>query len=342
MHEQYMSRCFELALSGGRHTKTNPMVGAVLVHEGRIIGEGYHKVYGSAHAEVNCINSVSDKDKRLIPLSTLYVSLEPCNHYGKTPPCSQLIIDVGIKKVMISCQDPFKKVDGQGISRLMSHGINVTTGILEEKGKELLKKFTANISQRPYVLLKFAQSKDNYMGRKDEQLWLSNSYSKTYVHKLRSEYDGILVGTNTAILDNPQLTNRNYFGEHPIRLVIDKSAKIPLSHHVLCDDNKTIIFTHIKRSLPKNKTQILLPKHDDEIIPYILKYCFDNQIYSIIVEGGRFTLKAFIQHKYWDEALIIKTKSLIYEGIKAPRLEGNLMEKIHLDSDILLRIRPRI
>lgn len=332
-----MHRCFEIAKEGGKNTKSNPLVGAVLVHNNNIIGEGFHQKYGQGHAEVNCINSVKKENLKLIEKATLYISLEPCNHTGKTPPCSELILKHKIPRVVISCIDPFKKVNGSSIEKLRNHGVDVIFGVLEKEGKELIKKFKANINHRPYIIIKYAQSADLYIGQSDKRVLLSNEYTNVFTHKLRSSIDAILIGTNTAILDNPRLTARNYPGDNPIRLVIDKSGKIPTTHHILSDEYGTIIFSHVKRNLKANKKQIALSENDD-FIDFLFNYCNENAIYSILVEGGAETIKQFLLSNKWDEAWVIKTKKQLGSGTKAPRIEGKLLEKIQLGNDELLNI----
>lgn len=227
--ELYMQRCLQLAQLAAGHTAPNPMVGAVLVHDGVIIGEGYHKQYGGPHAEVNCINSVAEEHKHLIPSSFIYVSLEPCAHYGKTPPCADLIIRNKIPKVVVGCRDPFKQVDGKGIEKLVNAGIDVTVGVLEKECRQVNRRFfTFHTQHRPYVLLKWAQTGDGKIASySEERLLISNDISNKLVHKWRSEEAAILVGTNTALMDNPSLTNRLWSGKSPIRLVIDMDLRLP-------------------------------------------------------------------------------------------------------------------
>ena len=230
----YMYRCLQLAGKGAGHVAPNPMVGAVLVHNDRILGEGYHQVYGQAHAEVNCINSVLPDDVPLIPDSTLYVSLEPCAHFGKTPPCADLIIKKQIRKVVIGCRDPFKEVDGKGIERLKAAGIEVISGVLEAACTDLNKRFfTFHTFNRPYVILKWAESANGKIsGSGNERVFISNAWTNTLVHKWRSEESAIAVGTNTAMLDNPFLTTRLWPGRNPVRILLDKKLIIPRSHNI--------------------------------------------------------------------------------------------------------------
>ncbi len=326
-HTFFMQRCFELAKLGGKETKKNPTVGAVLVHKNKIIGEGYHKKYGAAHAEINAIHSVKDTHKHLIPDASIYISLEPCFHQGKTPPCVDAIIQHGIKNVYISTLDPFEKVAGQSITKLKEHGVHVESQILEQEGKDLIKKFIVNtIDKRSYVILKFAQSKDGFIGKESEAVWLTNSYSKTLSHKWRSEVDGILVGTQTAIIDNPKLNTRLYSGDSPKRIVLDRQERIPKSHQLLSDEFPTLIFTtKASYKAPANKQVIVL---NEWALEHILKAAYENEIYSLIIEGGKSVLDSFIKANLWDEYRIFTTDTILGSGIKAPILHG--LETRHL------------
>ena len=261
-HEVYMRRCLELATLGCGNVAPNPMVGAVLVFNDRVIGEGYHQKYGEAHAEVNCIDSVAEADKKLISSSTLYVSLEPCAHFGKTPPCADLIIQHKIPRVIIGCRDPFKEVDGKGIEKLKAAGVHIETGILEDDCRELNKRFFSfHTKQRPYVILKWAQTADGFIAatnhppgertlkesaEKKERLHISNEYSNRLVHKWRSEEAAILIGTNTALLDDPELTTRLWPGRSPVRLILDMDLRLPAHLKIFDRSVRTIVFNSIK------------------------------------------------------------------------------------------------
>ncbi|MGC4038923.1 MAG: bifunctional diaminohydroxyphosphoribosylaminopyrimidine deaminase/5-amino-6-(5-phosphoribosylamino)uracil reductase RibD [Chitinophagaceae bacterium] len=247
-HEKYMQRCLQLAALGAGFVAPNPMVGAVLVYNNRIIGEGWHQKYGEAHAEVNCINSVIQEDKQFISSSVLYVSLEPCAHHGKTPPCADLIIRDKIPKVVIGCRDPFKEVDGKGIEKLKQAGVEVVLNVLEKECTELNKRFfTFYTKHRPYIILKWAQTNDlRISSGNDERLLISNEFSNRLVHKWRSEEAAILVGTNTAMSDDPELTTRLWSGPSPVRLVIDMELKLPLSLKIFNNSSRTIVFNKIK------------------------------------------------------------------------------------------------
>jgi diaminohydroxyphosphoribosylaminopyrimidine deaminase / 5-amino-6-(5-phosphoribosylamino)uracil reductase len=334
--EKFMSRCFDLAVIFATDVKTNPMVGALLEYEGKIIGEGAHERFGSAHAEVNAIQSIRDENKHLIAKSTLYVTLEPCFHFGKTPPCVQLILDNKIPKVVISCTDPNPKVAGQSINLLRERGVNVVTGILEEKGKNLIRPFLTNMSQkRPYVILKYAQSQDGFLGKPNEQIWLTNSFSKRLVHRWRSEADAILIGKNTAIVDNPQLTNRLYFGKNPIRILIDKNLEAPKSNHIY-DKSAATIVPNLTSNFTQNNIIFEKATFDKIFLTTFLRSLYDKNIGSIIVEGGAATLQHFIDEHLWDEARVFTANTYLHNGIVAPQLNyAKLKKHININSDIL-------
>ena len=332
--DRYMLRCLHLAEKGRGNVAPNPMVGAVLVHQGRILGEGYHEQFGQAHAEVNCINNVSFQERHLISESNLYVSLEPCAHYGKTPPCADLIIANKISKVIIGCRDPFDLVDGRGIQKLKDAGIEVIVGMLESQCRELNKRFfTFHNQHRPYIILKWAQSANRKISSKDsERINISNELSNRLVHKWRSEEAAIMVGTNTAIIDDPTLTTRLWSGNNPVRILIDLECKVPLSNHLFNNDSKTIVFNKFKESTEKN---ILYKMINSSSISEIMEACYSLGIQSILVEGGAKTLQSFIDSNIWDEARVItNTEMHIPEGIDAPQLNTFLSsEKSYLLKD---------
>lgn len=326
IHQFYIKRCIELAENGLGTTYPNPMVGSVIVYDGKIIGEGWHKKSGEPHAEVNAINSV--KDQSLLSKSTIYVSLEPCSHFGKTPPCCDLIIKHKIPNVVIGTVDPNSQVAGTGIKRLLENGVNVTVGILEKECIELNKRFfTFHNKKRPYIILKWAESSDGFIAplAKDEKkpVWISNEFSRQLVHKWRSEEQAILVGTNTVLDDNPKLDVRDWHGQNPIRIVLDKNGRISQSHHVKDNSIKTIIITEQENlSATENciyENAIFDSKLTKSIISILHKY----GIQSVIIEGGRQTLQTFIEDDLWDEARVFKGNKHLKEGIKAPVLNGN-------------------
>ncbi len=324
-HQLYMHRCIQLAGLAAGHTAPNPMVGSVLVYENRIIGEGYHRQYGQAHAEVNCINSVKQEDKHLIEKSVIYVSLEPCAHFGKTPPCADLIIKNNIPTVVVGCRDPFEQVDGKGIEKLKNAGIEVIAGILENECKELNKRFfTFHAQKRPYIILKWAQSKNQKIANEDfSRVIISNPYTNRLVHKWRSEEAGILIGTNTALQDNPFLNTRNWAGPDPVRLIVDLSLRLPSTLKIFDKKQKTVIFNTIQY---EDLGNLLYYKIDKEVsvVSSVLKACFDLQIQSILVEGGTRLLQSFIDEKLWDEARVIENNELIIDnGLNAPVLSNH-------------------
>lgn len=316
-----MSRCLQLAELGAGYVAPNPMVGAVLVYEDEIIGEGYHQKYGEAHAEVNCINSISEQHKNLLEKSTLYVSLEPCSHYGKTPPCADLIIKNKIKKVVIGCKDIYKEVAGTGIQKLQNAGVEVAVGILEKECTQLnIRFFTFHNQFRPYIILKWAQSANSKIGTVEKRIQISNDFSNRIVHKWRSEEASILVGTTTALQDDPLLTTRLWNGKNAIRIVIDKNLNLPSSLKIFNGDSKTLIYNLKKNSTEDNLVYIKLEK--ENFIDQILQSLFEMNIQSVMVEGGSNTLQRFIASGLWDEARVIANKELIIEnGIAAPEMK---------------------
>ncbi len=318
-----MRRCLELAKQAVGHVAPNPMVGAVLVHDERIIGEGYHQLYGRSHAEVNCIDSVRNKDEKLISHSTLYVSLEPCAHHGRTPPCADLIIKKKIPSVVIGCRDPFKKVDGKGIEKLLASGIEVMQDVLKEECVEVNKRFlTFHTKHRPYIILKWAQSNNGKIaGINDERIFISNEFTNRIVHKWRSEEAAILVGTNTALLDDPELNVRLWNGTQPVRLILDMDLRLPQSLKIFNDRSKTIIFNAIKHEEGNNLLYYEI-SNDVNIVHQITHALYQLNIQSVFIEGGAKLLQSFIDEEMWDEAVIINNKELIIKnGLSAPMLK---------------------
>jgi diaminohydroxyphosphoribosylaminopyrimidine deaminase/5-amino-6-(5-phosphoribosylamino)uracil reductase len=337
--ELYIKRCIELANKAGKEVKSNPKVGAVLVHKDRIIGEGYHKKYGDHHAEVNTINSVKEEDRKYISDSTLYVSLEPCRIVSKTPACTDLILKHKIKKLVVSTTDPNAPMAGRSLLLLGEKGVDITTGILEKEGRRLIAPFIQNLAGLPYITLKWAKSKDNFIGIKEKQVWLSNEYSKAAAHKLRAENDAILIGTNTAILDNPQLTTRNHPGKNPLRIVIDRQHKIPLTHHLLSDEYPTLALSQSKRDLDNPlKNYVKVNFEHPAFLENLMKSLYNKGISRILIEGGSGTLKGFIKANLWHQGIIFETDKIIEKGIKAPHLEGKLWSKKPLDGDKMIII----
>ncbi|MBT8230566.1 MAG: bifunctional diaminohydroxyphosphoribosylaminopyrimidine deaminase/5-amino-6-(5-phosphoribosylamino)uracil reductase RibD [Bacteroidia bacterium] len=340
-HEVYIKRCFELARLAGKKTGNNPMVGAVLVYKDKIIGEGYHRNFGGPHAEVNAIHSVPVNLKVYIPESILYISLEPCCIHGKTPACSDLIMKSGIKKVVVSTMDPNPRVSGKSLDLLQKNGIETISGVLQRKGKDLIRPFKAHLGKRPYITLKFAQSSDGYFGKRGKQIWISNKYSKMKVHQWRAENDGILIGFETARIDNPKLTTRLVKGDSPVRIVLDENLELDRSHHLWSDEHDTIFVSSMQNSdsIHRNK-QFLDVKRDEKFLANLLFSLFDRGINYLLVEGGAKTIKAFVEHNLWDEARIIRTDKTLGGGIRAPFIPGQVFKTENLLSDRIEYLYP--
>ena len=331
-----------MAKNGLGTTYPNPLVGCVIIFENTIIGEGWHKKSGASHAEVIAIESVQNKE--LLSSSTLYVSLEPCSHFGKTPPCADLILKYKIPNVVIGTVDPNSKVAGKGIQKLKDSGVNVTFGILEKEGNELNKRFfTFHRKNRPYIILKWAESADGFISPKNKTeqkpVWISNEYSRQLVHKWRSEEQAILVGTQTIIDDNPSLTVRDWVGKNPIRVVIDKENAIDLSSNVFDNKAKTIVFSNKEVTSNSDKIQTIKIDFDTNSTQEIVKKLYNNNIQSIIIEGGRKTLQSFIDTNLWDEARVFIGEINLKEGTKAPELNRKINLKVVLKKDTLLLYR---
>jgi diaminohydroxyphosphoribosylaminopyrimidine deaminase/5-amino-6-(5-phosphoribosylamino)uracil reductase len=332
-HEFYIKRCIELAQKATGKTYPNPLVGAVIVHNGKIIGEGFHQKAGEPHAEINAINSV--KNPELLPESTIYVSLEPCAHFGKTPPCSFKLREIGFKKVVIGAMDSHDKVNGKGKKILMDAGIETLSGILENKCRELNKRFfTFHEKKRPFIILKWAESNDGFIDKNLQPTKISNELASQLVHQIRSEEHAILVGTQTALIDNPSLTTRLVEGRNPVRILIDFDLKVPQDFKIYNDEAPTLVFNQEKEADEGNIKFIKISK--ENFLEELMQKLFENQIQSVLVEGGSRTLQTFINANLWDETIIIKNENLILEnGTKAPNFEGNLTEeKIFRDNKI--------
>jgi diaminohydroxyphosphoribosylaminopyrimidine deaminase/5-amino-6-(5-phosphoribosylamino)uracil reductase len=330
IHQFYINRCIELAKNGFGTTYPNPMVGSVIVYDGKIIGEGWHRKSGEPHAEVNAINSVQDKS--LLSKSTIYVSLEPCSHFGKTPPCCDLIIKHKIPNVVVGTIDPNGKVSGEGIKRMQGNGVNVTVGILEEECQELNKRFFSfHNKQRPYIILKWAESLDGFIApltkNKKEPVWISNEFSRQLVHKWRSEEQAILVGTNTVIDDNPKLDVRDWAGINPIRIVLDRTGKISDDYFIKDGKTKTIIITEQENLTFSENCIYENAIFDVRLTKKIIHISQKYGIQSILIEGGRHTLQAFIDENLWDEARVFVGNIHLKNGIKAPILNGDFQIK---------------
>lgn len=322
--ELYMARCLQLAAYGKGNVAPNPMVGAVVVHDNRIIGEGYHRCYGEAHAEVHAIASV--RDESLLRDSTLYVSLEPCSHYGKTPPCAELIIRKGIPRVVVACLDPFPEVAGRGINRLREAGVEVITGVMEREAIVLNDYFmTAHKKHRPYIILKWAQSEDGFIDRErkdvsEKPVLLSTPVTRMMVHKLRSEVQAIMVGTNTAILDNPSLTVRYWAGKSPVRVLVDRELRVSEDCRLYDGKQPTFVVTTPEIAAEKSdKTNIKYIKTEYSIhfLSNLMAYLYKRNIHSLLVEGGASLHRSFIQENLWDEIIVETAPVRLGAGVSA-------------------------
>ena len=347
-HEFYMNRCIELAKNGLGTTYPNPLVGSVIVYDNKIIGEGWHRKSGEAHAEVNAIQSV--KDKSLLSTATIYVSLEPCSHFGKTPPCCDLIIAHKIPNVVIGTIDPFAKVAGNGIKRLIENNCNVTVGVLEKECDELNKRFfTFHQEKRPYIILKWAESLDGFIApdktlRETQQeklspVWITNSYSRQIVHKWRTEEQSILVGTKTILDDNPKLNSRDFKGNNPIRIIIDKSNKISETFSVKDSKTPTLFFTQNTILTKKENIIYVNIVFDTDFLLNLTNRLHKYEIQSILIEGGSKTLQSFIDLNLWDEARVFIGNTQLNSGIKAPVLNSIPKKTISIMDDTLKLFR---
>ena len=341
--KKYMQRCIELARSGAGSVSPNPMVGCVIVRGNEIVGEGFHREYGEAHAEVNAVNSVANPE--LLKESTLYVSLEPCAHHGRTPPCTGLIIEKQIPRVVIGAADPSPEVAGRGIKKLKEAGIEVVSGVLGQECRELNKRFsTFHEKKRPYIILKWAQTSDGFIDIARESSdygepnWITGDLALRLVHKIRAEEDAIIVGTNTALKDNPSLSVRNWAGESSLRIVIDKELKLPETLKFFDGTQKTLIINALKTE-KEDLTEWFKLDFSKDILPQILSELFSRKILSLIVEGGRQLLESFIRDGLWDEAHVFSGNKFFFSGIEAPKIQGVQTACELLDYDRLFIFR---
>jgi diaminohydroxyphosphoribosylaminopyrimidine deaminase/5-amino-6-(5-phosphoribosylamino)uracil reductase len=339
-HEKYMQRCLQIAKNGIGFTRPNPSVGAVIVLNNVIIGEGFTSLYGGNHAEVNAINSVNDKT--LLKEATIYVTLEPCSHVGKTPPCADLIVKHQLKNVVIGCVDTNSLVVGKGIERLKKAGIHVIVGILENECKEHHKRFfTIQDKKRPFIILKWAESNNGFIAPKikneKKPVWISNQYSQQLVHKWRSEEHAILVGTNTVITDNPKLNVRSWSGNNPIRIVLDKSLRIPKNAHVFDGSVQTIVLIAEREERKEASVNVVFEAIDfsNNIAQQICEVLQKHQIQSVIIEGGTQTLQAFIDADLWDEAKVFIGENEFENGVEAPVIFEKVVKEINIKKDVL-------
>lgn len=338
MDEIFMQRALELATLGRGHVSPNPLVGCVIVHEGVIIGEGWHKKYGEAHAEVNAVRDVVDKT--LLPHSTVYVTLEPCSHFGKTPPCADMLIGEKVKKVVIANLDSNPLVAGKGIKKLQAAGIEVVSDVLSHAGRELNRRFfTFMERQRPYIILKWAETADGFVARENfDSKWISNELSRQWVHRWRTEEDAVLVGMRTAQHDNPRLNVRSWTGRDPIRIVIDRSLKLDPALHLFDGTQRTICYNTIKSEEKPNLSFVKLPA--DDFLQALVSDLYQRKVQSVIIEGGAQTLRLFIDQGLWDEARIFTAPATFGKGISAPHVNGKLTEQHQIQSDTLRIFHP--
>jgi diaminohydroxyphosphoribosylaminopyrimidine deaminase / 5-amino-6-(5-phosphoribosylamino)uracil reductase len=338
IHQKFIQRCLYLAKNGLGYTYPNPMVGCVIVHNNKIIGEGWHNKAGEPHAEVNAISAVADKT--LLKEATLYVNLEPCAHYGKTPPCADLIVKYGIPRVVIGALDTNNLVSGKGVSHLKKNACDVTVGVLEKACLDLNKRFyTYHNKKRPYIILKWAASSDGFIApenvtqQKRAPIFLTNTYALQLVHQWRAEEQAILVGTQTAVTDNPKLDVRHVKGANPIRVVLDSTLRIPKDSYLFDESVMTIVFTDIKTKAPESRANLkYVPVDFSRSLPQqVCEVLFKKDIQSLIIEGGAMTLQSFIDNNLWDEARLFKSRVLLNKGVKAPIIEGKetTNQKIH-------------
>lgn len=329
--KKYMFRALQLAQQGGGHASPNPMVGAVVVHEGRIIGEGFHRCCGKAHAEVNAIASV--QDQMLLPESTIYVTLEPCSHFGKTPPCANLLIERGIKRVVVGTLDPFEKVSGRGVAMLREAGIEVEVGVLERECRELNKRFfTAHTTGMPWVLLKWAQSSDGFIADNKGMVLFSTPMTQALMHRERSMVDAIVVGARTVVVDNPTLTNRHWSGNSPLRVVLDRNLSIPSDCNVLNDGGKTLIYNEKKEEI---KGAVEWAELDTTEPETWLRDLYRRGVTSVMVEGGANVLQQLIDSGIWNEIRIETAPVTLGGGIKAPQFDMSGATRQVIDGNIL-------
>lgn len=348
-HELYMQRCLELAQHGLRAAMPNPSVGAVLVHNGRIIGEGHTSPYGGPHGEVNCINSVKPEDRHLIPHATLYVSLEPCSHFGKTPPCCDLIIAQQIPRIVVGTQDPHEKVAGNGIRKLREAGKEVIVGVLEKQCRESNRRFfTFHEKKRPYIVLKWAQSADGFIApiqtpgddiTDKKPVWISNRYSRQLVHKWRSEEMAIIAGSGTILADNPSLDVRSWTGIDPVRVIMDRNASITDNYTVKNQKIKTIVLTERRDFANLDNLRYEYTPLSDGLADAVCHSLYTNKLQSAIVEGGRQVLQAFIEAGLWDEARVFTGPVYLGKGVPAPDLNFEPTERQIIGTDELLIFR---
>jgi diaminohydroxyphosphoribosylaminopyrimidine deaminase / 5-amino-6-(5-phosphoribosylamino)uracil reductase len=339
-----MRRALELAKMGSGYTYPNPMVGCVVVHDGRIVGEGWHRAYGGPHAEVNAIASV--EDKTLLPKSRVYVTLEPCSHFGKTPPCVDLLISSGVRDVVICNTDPNPLVAGRGIKKLFDAGAQVKVGVLEAEGLKLNKRFfTFHTQKRPYILLKWAESADGFIsGPNNQQVQISGPLSRRLVHKWRSEEQAIMVGSHTAACDNPRLDTRYWPGHNPLRVVIDRKLQLPIDLHIFDKSQPTVVYTYKQEESTHENLQYVQLREQESLLAQLMRDLHQRQVVSLLVEGGTYLLKSLLKEHLWDEAIYFKSSTrILQDGTRAPLMaQGQLMQVQAVGQDQLFHYRNEL
>ncbi len=335
LHHLFMRRALRLASNAGPQIKLNPPVACLIVYRNRIIGEGFHQCYGHNHAEINALNSVADEDKKYLSESTVYVTLEPCSHYGKTPPCAERLVNIGIKRIFIGCQDPNPKVSGRGIDLLKDNGIEVISPFMESKCRALIHHFLVHIEQkRPFLCLKWAQSHDGFIGKKGKRIFISGKSAQFQVHQWRAGFQAILVGSGTVLTDNPSLDNRLMPGSSPDRIILDRRKRLSGSENVFREDGCRVFYCttlSANKNLSAHIQQIVLDK--ENFLSDALSELYKHRIASILVEGGAKVLNAFLDAGLYDQIRCIKNKHDVHGNIKAPIFSGRLLEQWKLDND---------
>ena len=339
----FMRRALELATLGRGQVSPNPLVGCVIVHDGKIIGEGWHRRYGGSHAEVEAIQSVRPENESLLPESTVYVTLEPCSHFGKTPPCADLLVEKRVRDVVVCNDDPNPLVAGNGLAKLRAAGIDVKTGVLEGEGRELNRRFfTFFEKKRPYLILKWAEAADGFIAPSDfKPLFISGPLSRQMVHRWRTEEDAVLVGTNTARYDNPRLNVRLWTGRNPVRVIIDKSLQLPKELYCFDGSQPTLIYTLQPPQPTPHKALIYVQLSPEKpFLEAMLADLYDRQIQSVIIEGGTYLLQSLLNLNLWDEARVFKSPVRLGQGLAAPTLRGELVDKEPVGNDWLMTYHP--
>lgn len=343
--DRYMRRALELAALGRGHVSPNPMVGCVITHgsgsQERILGEGWHKQYGDWHAEVNAVNAVQPENQHLLPEATVYVTLEPCSHWGKTPPCADLLIERRVKRVVCCNDDPNPLVSGQGFAKLRAAGIQVETGVLAEEGRLLNARFFTFFEQkRPYILLKWAETADGFIaGEGGKPVKISGDLAHRLVHRWRGEEDAILVGTNTARLDNPRLNTRLWAGKNPIRVVLDRNLVLSTDLHLFDGSQPTLVYHASQTDVPPDSPNVSYVFA--ESLNEVIRDLYQRKVQSVLVEGGAAVLTSFMEAGLWDEMRVFRNPMVLGAGVKAPTVRGVLRNREKIETDELTSYTKR-